>query len=107
MGMGEELIGIGRVGAAEDDGGGGHGGGGFPGEVRTGVAGVDLVGLPRGGHVLRPLPAVMVRVPVSHLEKSPSIQLPTNPHKKIQKENPRMNRHFRVVYYSNNFLIVK
>lgn len=46
MGMGEELIGIGRVGAAEDDGGGGHGGGGFPGEVRTGVAGVDLVGLP-------------------------------------------------------------
>lgn len=33
MGMAEEQVGVGRVGAAEDDGGSGHSGGGFSGEI--------------------------------------------------------------------------
>lgn len=66
-GMGEELIGIGRVVVAEDDGGGSHSGGGFSGEIRPGIAWVDLVSVAVRRHVLRPLPTVMVRVPISHL----------------------------------------
>ena len=56
-----------RVGLAEADGGGGHGGGGLAGDVGSRAAAVHLVRLPRRRHVLRPLPAVVVGVAVSHL----------------------------------------
>ena len=72
LSMGEKLIGVGRVGAVEDDRGGGHGGGGLSGEVGTGVAGVDLICLPICGHVLWPLPTVMICVSISHLNKKKS-----------------------------------
>jgi hypothetical protein len=56
-----------RVGAAEDDGGRSEGGRGLAGEVGPRVVLVDAVRLPRRRHVLRPLPAVVVRVAVPHL----------------------------------------
>jgi hypothetical protein len=72
--VGDELVGVGGVGAAEYDGGGGHGGGGLSSEIRPRVARVDLVGSAVGGHVLRPLPAVVVTVPISHLIRTPHVK---------------------------------
>jgi hypothetical protein len=63
----EEMGVVGVAGAAEDDGCGGHGGGGLCGDLRPGVLGVHLVRVPRRRHVLRPLPAVVVRVAVADL----------------------------------------
>lgn len=68
--VGEELVGVGRVGAAEDNGGGGHGSGGLSGEVRPWVVDIDAVSLAASCHILRPLPAGVVRVPITHLHKS-------------------------------------
>nr|GMC98113.1 hypothetical protein VIGAN_03027600 [Ipomoea batatas] len=67
VGVLEQLIGVGRVGAAEDDGRGGHGGGGLAGEVGSRPAWVNFVSRPRSRHVLRPLPAIVVGVTISHL----------------------------------------
>ena len=69
LGVVQEEVGVVRVGLAEDHGGGGHGGGRLAGDVGAGVVAVDLVRLPRRRHVLRPLPAVVVRVAVPHLFK--------------------------------------
>ena len=66
-GMGEKLVSIGGVVVAEDEGGGGHSGGGFSGEIRPGITRVDLVSPSVRRHVLRPLPAVVVCVTISHL----------------------------------------
>lgn len=77
MGVTEENRGVARVGATEDDGSGGHGGGSFSGEIRPGVARVDLVSTAVRAHVLRSLPAVMVTVPVSHLTTQPNYHPPT------------------------------
>jgi len=65
--MTEKFVGISRVRASENDGCGGHSGGGFSGEIRPGIARIDLVSVTVRGHVLWPLPAVMVSVSVSHL----------------------------------------
>jgi hypothetical protein len=67
LGVVQEEVRVVRVGVAEDDGGGGHGRGGLAGDVGARVVPVDLVRLPRRRHVLRPLPAVVVRVAVAHL----------------------------------------
>ena len=64
----QEEAGVVRVVLPEHHGGGGHGGGGLAGDVRPGALAVDLVRLPRRRHVLRPLPAVVVRVAVAHLD---------------------------------------
>jgi hypothetical protein len=63
----QEEVGVMRVGAAEDDGGRGERGGGLAGQVGARAVLVDAVRLPRRRHVLRPLPAVVVRVAVAHL----------------------------------------
>jgi hypothetical protein len=63
----EEEVGVVRVGLPEDHGGGGQRGGGLAGDVGSWTLAVDLVRLPRRGHVLRPLPAVVVRVAVTDL----------------------------------------
>lgn len=68
--MTEELTGVSRVRVAENDGGGRHGGGGFTSKIRPRVAGVDLVGPPVSGHILRPLPAVVVSVSISNLNQT-------------------------------------
>ena len=66
----EEEVRVVRVaGSPEHDGRGGHGGGRLGGHLRAGVLGVHLVRPPRRRHVLRPLPAVVVRVAVPHLFK--------------------------------------
>ena len=52
---------------AEDEGGGGHGGSGFTGKIRPGIAWVNLVCMAVGGHVLWPLPTVVISVSISHL----------------------------------------
>lgn len=67
MCVSEELIGISRVGAAEDDGGGSHGGGRFTGKIRPWIAWINPISSAVGGHVLRSLPAIMVTVSISHL----------------------------------------
>jgi len=67
LGVVEEEARVVRARAAEHDGGRGHGGGGLADEVGAGVVAVDLVRLPRRGHVLGPLPAVVVGVAVADL----------------------------------------
>ena len=67
--MGQKLIGVGRVGTAEDNRGGGHGGGGLSGKVGPWVAGIDLICPPICGHVLWPLPTEVISVSISHLPK--------------------------------------
>jgi hypothetical protein len=57
-----------RVVVPEHHGRGGHGGGGLAGDVGARSLAVHLVRLPRRRHVLRPLPAVVVRVAVAHLD---------------------------------------
>ena len=65
--MAEELAGIRRVGMPEDNGGGGHSGSCFSGKIRPRVAWIDPVSMTVGGHVLWPLPTVMVAVTISNL----------------------------------------
>lgn len=73
--MAEEFAGIGRVRVAEDNGGCGHGGGSFSGEIRPGIVRVNPVSVTVSSHVLRPLPTVVVSVPVSYLNvKKPQQQ---------------------------------
>ena len=67
LGVVQEEVRVVRVGVAEDDGGGGHGRRGLAGDVGARMVPVDLVRLPRRRHVLRPLPAVVIRVAVAHL----------------------------------------
>jgi len=67
LGVMEEEVGVVRVGRSEGHGGGGQGGGGLAGDVRARAFTVDLVRLPRRGHVLRPLPAVVIGVAVANL----------------------------------------
>ena len=69
MSVAEELARVGRVGAAKDNGGGGHSGGGFTGEIRPGIARVNLVSSAVSGHVLGSLPAIVVTITISHLTK--------------------------------------
>jgi hypothetical protein len=68
QGVVQEEAGVVRVGLAEDHGRGRHGRRSLAGDVRARVLPVDLVRLARRGHVLRPLPAVVVRVAVAHLQ---------------------------------------
>ena len=63
----EEEAGVVRVVLPEHHGRGGHGGRGLAGDVGPWPVAVDLVRLPRRRHVLRPLPAVVVRVAVADL----------------------------------------
>lgn len=65
--MVEKVGGVGGVVAAENDGGGGHGGSGLGSKVGSRVVDVNLVSSSGGGHVLWSLPAVVVRVSISHL----------------------------------------
>jgi hypothetical protein len=65
--MNEELIGIGRVRAAENDGSGGHCGGCFTSEIRPGITWVNLVCPPVSGHILWSLPTVVVSVAIANL----------------------------------------
>ena len=51
----------------KNNGRGGHRSSGLSGEIGPGIALVDLVRLPRRRHVLRPLPAVMIGVSITHL----------------------------------------
>jgi len=67
--MSEELIGIGRVRAAENDGSGGHCGGCFTSEIRPGITWVNLVCPPVSGHILWSLPTVVVSVAIANLIK--------------------------------------
>ena len=67
LGVVEEEVGVVRVGAAEHDGRRRERRRRLAGEVRPRVVPVHAVGLPRRRHVLRPLPAVVVRVAVAHL----------------------------------------
>ena len=69
LGVVQEQVRVVRVGVAEDDGRGRHGRRGLAGDVGARVVPVDLVRLPRRRHVLRPLPAVVVRVAVAHLHE--------------------------------------
>jgi hypothetical protein len=69
----EEEVRVMRVGSSEDDGGGGERGGGLAGEVGARVVLVDAVRLARRRHVLGPLPAVVVRVAVTHLRAHRSV----------------------------------
>uniref|UniRef100_A0A804PFF3 Uncharacterized protein n=1 Tax=Zea mays TaxID=4577 RepID=A0A804PFF3_MAIZE len=64
----EQQVRVVRVpGAAEHGGRGGHGGGGLGGDLGARVLRVHLVRAARRGHVLGPLPAVVVRVAVPDL----------------------------------------
>ena len=64
----EQQVRVVRVaGGAEHGGRGGHGGGGLGGDLGARVFRVHLVRPPRRGHVLGPLPAVVVGVAVAHL----------------------------------------
>jgi hypothetical protein len=63
----EEEAGVVRVVLPEHHGRGGHGGRGLAGDVGPWPVAVHLVRLPRRRHVLRPLPAVVVRVAVADL----------------------------------------
>lgn len=74
----EELTGISGIGATEYDGSCGQGGCGFSGKIRPGVARVDLVSMAVGGHILWPLPAVVVSVSISHLTTIPTFKTLTN-----------------------------
>ena len=67
--MSEELIGVGRVRAAENDGSGGHCGGRFTSEIRPRIARVNLVSPTVSGHILRSLPTVVVSVAIANLAK--------------------------------------
>ena len=67
LGVVQEKVRVVRVGVAEDDGRGRHGRRGLAGDVGAWVVPVHLVRLPRRRHVLRPLPAVVVRVAVADL----------------------------------------
>jgi hypothetical protein len=69
LGVVQEKVRVVRVGVAEDDGRGRHGRRGLAGDVGARVVPVDLVRLPRRRHVLRSLPAVVVRVAVAHLHE--------------------------------------
>lgn len=65
--MAEKLTGISRVRVAENNGGGSHGSGGFTGKIRPGITWVNPVSPPVSGHVLGPLPTVVVSVSISYL----------------------------------------
>ena len=65
--MCEEQPGISRVGTVKDDGGGGHCSSCFSGKIRPGSTWVNLVGGSVSGHVLWPLPTIMVSVTITNL----------------------------------------
>jgi hypothetical protein len=69
LGPGDEAAGVGRVGLAEDERGGGERRGGLGRDVGARGARVDLVHGPRCVHVLRPLPARVVPVGITDLER--------------------------------------
>ncbi|RWV96536.1 hypothetical protein GW17_00040745 [Ensete ventricosum] len=66
--VGEKCAGVFGVGSLEGNRGSGQGGGRLCGHVGSGMGGVDLVGRTGGGHVLRPLPAVVVGAAVADLD---------------------------------------
>ena len=74
----EELVGVAGVGGAEDERRRRHCCGGFPGELGPRVLGVQPVRLPARRHVLRPLPAVVVRVTVADLHACKENDGPNN-----------------------------
>lgn len=74
VGMSEKLGGVSRIGVSENDGCGGHSGGGFSGEIRPGITGINPISPSVSGHLLRPLPTVMVRITISHLNSKPPQQ---------------------------------
>lgn len=65
--MVKKFVSISFIVAAEDDGSSRHCGGGFTGEVRSRVAWIDSVSSSWSGHILRPLPTVMVCVSITNL----------------------------------------
>ena len=67
IGMAKELAGIGRIRVAENNGSSRHGGSRFSGEIWPWVARIDLVSVTVCGHVLWPLPTVVVAITVSYL----------------------------------------
>ncbi|KAB8088827.1 hypothetical protein EE612_013560 [Oryza sativa] len=68
LGVVQEEARVVRVGLAEDDGRGGHRRRRLAGDVGARPLPVHLVRLPRRRHVLRPLPAVVIRVAVPDLQ---------------------------------------
>ena len=67
LGVLEESVGVAGVGAAKHERGRRHCCSGLPGEFGPGVLGVKAVGLTARRHVLRPHPAIVVRVTIADL----------------------------------------